>query len=130
MHMIFIYRSLYQVWYSMLLLLRHETIMFSVGSMIAKRKWNGCVFANLKDLLSDRERKGRVLETHYYCRWNVGLSFWSWVKNTFKSVETQHFLPPKKARLIRNPNNHLFIVFVDMEGALLWHVVPEGMGIS
>lgn len=39
-------------------------------------------------------------------------------------------LPPKKARVTRTFKKHMFVVFFDMEGVVLWHAVPEGQSID
>lgn len=71
--------------------------MCTVGSEIAKRKWNGFAWSRILKIYKVMEKRRRGgFETHsYHCRRNMGFLFWSRVKNAFKSLETHTSHPLK-----------------------------------
>lgn len=38
--------------------------------------------------------------------------------------------PPKKARVVKSKAKHMFIVFMDIEGVILTHAVPDGVTVN
>lgn len=90
--------------------------MCTVGSEIAKRKWNGLAWSRIWKIYKAMEKRRRGgFETHnYYCRRSMGFLFGSRVKNAFKSLETHtsHSLKDSDVQNLKETYVRCFWVFL------------------
>lgn len=118
----------------------HSIITKDLGMVKVCARW-------IPRLLTDKQKNERVLVSEEFLRRyrREGERFFnriittdeSWFYQFDPETKAQSSVwkhssspPPKKARVVKSKAKHMFIVFMDIEGVILLHAVPEGVTVN